>query len=436
MNKEILKLIGNTPLIEIKSPNPDVKIFAKAEFQNLSGSVKDRAALSMIEDGEKTGSLTKDKIILESTSGNTGIALAVIAKVKGYKIKLVMPSSASPERKKLLKELGAELVLSDPMEGADGAYKQSKELYAKSPEKYFKADQYANPANPKSHYNGTAKEIWEQTYGKVTHFLAGTGTSGTVMGTGKRLKELGKVHIIAVEPEEEMHGVEGLKNMRVELVPAIYDESIPDEKIFIPTEEAYSTAIKLAKEEGLFVGMSSGLNIAAAFKVASKLKQGVIVTVLPDSGYRYISRDIFPDDIFDISIKKEDLERIHNHTKKTYPHEACGLLIGEIKDGKKVIKRIVSVENKNKERAEDRYDIDPKEYMKVDNSLGKGESIVGIYHSHPDHPPRPSPTDLSIAQPVFTYIIAATVGDAVIATTAWTLDEKEKGFKEEFLSVK
>jgi len=438
MNKDILRLVGDTPLIEIKKLNKNnkVKIFAKAEWYNLSGSVKDRAALSMIEEGEKSGKLTKDKTIIESTSGNTGIALASVAKIKGYKIKLVMPESASEERKNILKDLGAELILTDPMEGIDGAYMHGKKIYEKNKDKYFKPDQYGNEGNPNAHYNGTAVEIWEQTDGKVTHFVAGTGTSGTVMGNGRKLKELNKdIRVIAAEPEEEMHGVEGLKNMRNEMVPAIYDESVVDEKNYIETEEAYDTAIRLAKEERIFVGPSSGLNIAAALRLAEKIKEGIIVTVLPDSGYRYLSRNIFPEDIFDVEVKKEDLAKIHSHAKQDYPYETCGLLIGEIKEDRKIITKIIKTENKNKVRAEDRYIIDPEEYKKIDNGLNDGESIIGVYHSHPDHPPRPSETDLNIAQPIFSYIIVSTLGDAILSTTSWILDEDEKSFKEEFLNI-
>jgi cysteine synthase B len=439
MNKNILGLIGNTPLVEINKlhKNKDIKIFAKAEWTNLSGSVKDRAALSMIENGEKSGKLTKDKTLIESTSGNTGIALAAIAKIKGYKIKLVMPENASEERKKLLKELGAELILTDSFESIDGAYEEANKIYDQNPAQYFKVDQYSNPANPKAHYNGTALEIWKETKGKITHFVAGTGTSGTIMGTGKRFKELKKdIKVVAVEPKEEIHGVEGLKNMRVEMVPAIYEEAIPDEKIYIPTEEAYNTVVRLAKEEHLLAGQSSGLNIAAALMIADTIKRGMIVTVLPDSGYRYLSKNLFPDDIFDIEIKMEDLEKIHQHVKESYPYEACGLLVGDIKENKKIVKKVFSTENKNKVRANDRYEIDPREYIEIEKTLEKNESVIGIFHSHPDHPSRPSETDLTRAHPVYSYIIVSTVGSAVISTTAWTLDEEEKSFREEFLNIK
>lgn len=441
MNKnytKLIKQIGNTPLIEIKKlhRNRNVKIFAKKEYCNLSGSIKDRAALSMVEEGESSGKLTKDKTILESTSGNTGIALAAIAKIKGYNVKLVLPDSASLERKKILRELGAELTLTNALEGSEGAHKEAGKINAQSPDKYFWTDQYSNNANPKAHYNNTAPEIWKQTNKKITHFIAAIGTSGTLIGTGKRLKESNKnIKVIAVEPEEELHGIEGLKNLRIEKTPAVYNQDIPDGTIYISTEEAYHTAVRLAKEERLFVGQSSGLNVAAALRIANRLEKGVIVTVLPDSGYKYLSKNLFPNDIFDIQIKNEDLEKIHAHAKLAYPFEACGLLIGETRNNKKLVKKVIPTENKNKAR-EDRYEIDPKEYIKIDNKLNKSEYIIGIYHSHPDHPPRPSETDLAIAQPAYSYIIVSTISRAIISTTAWKLDNEEKSFKEEFLLIK
>lgn len=438
MDKNILKLIGDTPLVEInKIPkNKDIKIFAKAEWYNLSASVKDRAALSMIEEGEKSGGLTKEKTLIESTSGNTGIALAAIAKIKGYRIKLVMADSASEERKRLLEELGAELVLTDAMESSDGAYRESYQIFNREPGRYYKLDQYSNPANPKAHYSGTALEIWEQTKGRVTHFVAGTGTSGTVMGAGKRLKEFNpEIKVIAVEPEEEMHGVEGLKNMRVEMVPSIYEEAFPDEKIYISTEEAYDTALGLAREEHVLVGQSSGLNMAAALRVAEGIEKGLVVTLFPDTGYRYLSKKLFPDEVFDVEIKKGDLEKIHRQVKESYPYEACGLLAGVVHGAKKRVNRVFLTENKNETRANDRYEIDPLEYLQIEKDLPEGESIIGIFHSHPDHLPRPSKTDLSRAHPVYTYVILSTVGEAVMSTTAWTLDQDGKSFKEEFLNI-
>lgn len=290
----ILERIGRTPLVRIRRLAPELgagaEIYAKAEWFNPGGSVKDRPALRMISEGEKSGQLTKDKIILDSTSGNTGIAYALIGTVKGYQVELVMPANASEERKAILRAFGAKITLTDPLEGSDGAIREAHRLYEENPGRYFMPDQYNNPANWQAHYDTTGPEIIAQTQGRVTHFIAGIGTSGTLIGTGRRLKEFNpNIQIFAVEPQQPMHGIEGLKHMATSLVPGIYDESLLDGKIAVSTEEAYELARRLAREEGLLVGQSSGAALAGAWRLARRIGRGVIVTVFPDSGDRYLS---------------------------------------------------------------------------------------------------------------------------------------------------
>ena len=288
VDQSILKKIGNTPLIHLENISkqyPNVEIYAKAEWRNAGGSVKSRPALQMIEDGEASGELTKDKIILDSTSGNTGIAYALIGKIKGYQVKLVMPANAVKERKGVMADFyGAEIVSSSPFEGSDGAIILAKEIYDKDPDKYFMPDQYNNDSNWRAHYLHTAEEIWKQTDGEITHFCAGIGTGGTIMGNTRKFRELNpKIQCYAVEPAEELHGLEGLKHMASSIVPGIYDESILDGKISVVTEDGYDMVATLEKEEGILVGHSSAAAVVAAMELAGKIDKGVIVTIFPDS---------------------------------------------------------------------------------------------------------------------------------------------------------
>lgn len=294
----IVELIGNTPIISLgriaEDINPNVKIFAKAEWFNPGGSVKDRPAYQMILDGIDSGELTKDKIIMDSSSGNTAIAYAMIGAALGYRVELVTPLNINTERKKVLSAYGARTIFSDPLEGSDGAIRLARRLKQENPDKYFMPDQYNNPSNPKAHYLTTATEIIEQTNGKVTHFFAGLGTSGTLMGTGKGLKEFNKdIKIIAIQPAEALHGLEGLKHMSTSIVPGIYDDMFPDENMFVTTEDSYNMMKKLMDREGVFVGHSCGAAVHAAVEYARKLDEGVLVTILPDSGFRYLSDSIW-----------------------------------------------------------------------------------------------------------------------------------------------
>ncbi|OIO39890.1 cysteine synthase B [Candidatus Pacearchaeota archaeon CG1_02_31_27] len=295
MNKNILKLIGNTPLVKINklNPNKKVELYAKLESFNPGGSVKDRIGLTMIEEAEKSGELTKDKIILEPTSGNTGIGIALVSAVKGYKVLLTMPESVSMERRKILKALGAELLLTPKEKGTDGAIEKAYKMAREEKDKYLLLDQYNNENNWKAHYNGTGKEIWEQTNGKITMFVAAIGTFGTLRGVSARLKENNKeIKIIGVEPYIG-HKIQGLKNMKEAYKPGIYDKKLLDEKVNIKDEDAYETARKLAKQEGIFVGMSSGAAMFVALQKVRELKHGLVVVLLPDGGEKYLSTTLF-----------------------------------------------------------------------------------------------------------------------------------------------
>ncbi len=294
VGRNVLELIGNTPMVRISklNRNPNVEIWAKLEGMNPGGSVKDRIALYMINEAEKQGILDKDKIIVEPTSGNTGIGIAMIAAYKGYRVLLVMPRSVSIERRKILRAFGANLLLTPAKEGTDGAIKKAREL-VKSSDKFVMLDQFRNPANIKAHYETTGPEIWEQTNGKITHFVAGLGTTGTIMGVGKFLKEQNPdIKIVGVEPYPG-HGIQGLKSMKEAIKPEIFDENFLDETIYVNDDIALELARKLAIEEGIFVGMSSGAALYGALKLAEKLEKGTIVTIFPDMGFKYLSTKLY-----------------------------------------------------------------------------------------------------------------------------------------------
>jgi len=287
----LLSFIGNTPLIQIRRMTRHlrrIQIFAKAEWFNPGGSVKDRAGLKIIEDGERSGQLTRDKIILDSTSGNTGIAYAMIGAIKGYQVKLVIPANVSEEREKALEAYGTKLILTDPLLGSDGALLEAKRIYESDPLRYFKGDQYNNPSNWQAHYETTGLEIIHQSKRKITHFVAGVGTGGTLMGTGRRLKEYNpQIRLFGVQPDSGFHGIEGLKHIETAILPGIYDETILDGTFFVKTEDAHEMASRLAREEGLWVGPSSGAAFWASLKLAESIDEGVVVTIFPDGGDRY-----------------------------------------------------------------------------------------------------------------------------------------------------
>ena len=297
----LLDQIGGTPLIRLtriaRNLPRAVEVYAKAEWFNPGGSVKDRPVLRMIVEAERGGQLVPGKTILDSTSGNAGIAYAMIGAIKGYPVELVVPGSASEERKRIIAAYGAQIILSDPLEGSDGAIRMAQQRLAAAPERYFKPDQYNNPANWRAHYDTTGAEILEQTGGRVTHFVAGLGTTGTLVGAGRRLHDADRgIRVVAVEPDAALHGLEGLKHIASSIVPGIYDPSVHDEKIGVSTEAGYAMARRLAREEGLFVGTSTGAAVHAAIELASRLRSGVVVVIAPDGGDRYLSTPLWRDE--------------------------------------------------------------------------------------------------------------------------------------------
>jgi cysteine synthase B len=290
--ESIIELVGNTPIVKLNrlNPNPDVEIWVKLEKFNPGGSVKARPALRMIMDAIKSGELTKDKVIIDATSGNTGIALALIGRALGFEVELAMSEGVSEERKRILKILGAKLHLTPAEEGSDGAIRFVRELVKKYPERYYYVDQYNNHSNWKAHFYSTGVEIWEQTRGRITHFVAGAGTGGTLVGTGRRLKIYNpEIEIVGVQPAEPKHGIEGLKHMESSIKPGIFDETIIDRMVYVKTEDAYRMTKRLVSEEGLFLGISSGAAVHAAVELAKRLDRGFIVVIAPDGGEKYLS---------------------------------------------------------------------------------------------------------------------------------------------------
>ena len=296
---DLLSRIGNTPLVRLSRTGrecPGVEIYAKAEYFNPGGSVKDRPALNMILQGEASGALTPDKILLDSTSGNTGIAYAMIGAIKGIRVRLAMPENVTHERMRILEAYGAELILTSGREGSDGAIRMAKKLYTEKPDLYFYPDQYSNPANWQAHYETTALEIYRQTQGRITHFVAGLGTSGTFVGTSRRLRELNpNIRLISMQPDSPMHGLEGMKHMATSIVPSIYDDKLANDQVEISTEAAQEMVRRLAREEGLLVGISAGANVEAALQVARTLKSGILVTILCDGGMKYLNERFWGD---------------------------------------------------------------------------------------------------------------------------------------------
>jgi cysteine synthase B len=290
---DVFDLVGNTPLAPLRRVAADVlpvEIYAKAEWFNPSGSIKDRPAREIILAAEREGKLSPEVTLLDATSGNMGIAYAMLCASRRYRARLVIPHNASPERIKILRAYGAELDFSSPLEGTDGAIRRAREIVGQDPARYFYADQYSNPANWQAHYRTTGVEVWEQTHARVTHFIAGLGTSGTFVGAGRRLRELNAdIRLIAVQPDAPFHGLEGLKHYETAMIPRIYDASLADGQVSVTTEEAHAMVKRLAREEGLFVGVSSAAAAVAALQVAASLREGVVVTVFPDAGFKYLS---------------------------------------------------------------------------------------------------------------------------------------------------
>jgi cysteine synthase B len=289
----VIDLIGNTPLVRLRRFEEalrNVQLYAKMEGRNPAGSVKDRPAARIILEGERSGALTPEKTILDATSGNTGIAYAMIGASKGYRVRLCMPENVTPERKRILRAYGAEIVMTNPLEGSDGAIRTARKLYSESPTEYFYADQYNNDANWRSHFDTTGPEIIDQTDGRLTHFVAGLGTSGTFMGVGRRLRTFNPaIRLVSVQPDSPLHGLEGLKHMESAIVPGIYDASVADEDVRVSTEEAHELTRQLAVQEGLLVGISSGANLAGALRVARRAEDAIVVVIFCDGGEKYLS---------------------------------------------------------------------------------------------------------------------------------------------------
>jgi cysteine synthase B len=296
LGQRSIERIGNTPLLRLEHIAPDlpnIQLLGKAEWLNPGGSVKDRAASNIVSEGRRSGKFAPGKTLLDSTSGNTGIAYAMIGAAEGFPVTLCMPENVSVERKRILFAYGANIIYTDPADGSDGAIRTARELYASEPEKYFYADQYSNDANWQAHYHGTAEEIWQQTDGRITHFVAMLGTSGTFMGSARRLKELNPaIRCISLQPDSPFHGIEGAKHMASAIVPKIYDPKLADEDLGISTEDSYAMAIRMSREEGLLVGISAGAAVAGCVQVAKRIdpkQEAVFVTILPDSGDKYLS---------------------------------------------------------------------------------------------------------------------------------------------------
>jgi len=424
-------LVGRTPLVRLVrfEPRSTVEIHAKLESRNPGGSVKDRAALAIVQDAERRGALGPGRILLDATSGNTGIAYAMIAAARGYRVRLCVPGNVTPERRKLLAAYGAELVLTDPMEGSDGAIREARRLYAERPDAYFYADQYGNDANWRAHFDTTAVEILDQTDGRVTHFVAGLGTSGTFVGTGRRLRaERPSVKLVSVEPDSPLHALEGMKHMASAIVPAIYDPGLADEALTVSTEESLALIRRLAREEGLFVGPSSGAALAGALRVARSLASGVVVTVFPDGGDRYLSESFWEETI---RIAPELLDRIRAHGGRTYPEECCGALVG--RNG--FVEALEPIDNASTGERRRRFFIGPDDYRRSEAAAeAAGLDLLGFYHSHPDHPAEPSAFDRDHAWPNFSYVIASIGHGQAGAIRSWRLRSDRSGFTEETIA--
>jgi cysteine synthase B len=447
LGQTVLERIGRTPLLRltrVHSDFPNAELYAKAEWQNPGGSVKDRPALYMIRDGERRGALRKGKIILDATSGNTGIAYAMLGAALGYAVKLCLPASASPERKRILLAYGAELVITPAEQGSDGAIRRVREIYAAEPEKYFYPDQYSNPANWRAHYETTAEEIWEQTEGRVTHFVAGLGTSGTFVGTARRLKELNPaVRCISLEPDSSFHGLEGWKHMASSIVPPIYDPAIADAALTIRTEDAYRMVKRLAREEALLVSVSAGAALEGCLRVAQALaadERAVIVTIFADSGEKYLSERFWEDNQelagASVRISSELAEQIRLHGAAAYPDEACGALLGRDAPGRRELAAVLPLTNQQSLSPQNRFVITAEDVRRAESSAREQNlDLIGWYHSHPDHPARPSEFDREHAWPWYSYIILRVAERKPAEMTSWRLRDDRSGYEEEAIEV-
>jgi len=427
----LLEHIGNTPLIRLRrivaGLPPDVEVYIKAEWFNPGGSVKDRAVRAIVEDAEREGRLRPGRTILDSSSGNAGIAYAMIGAARGYPVHLVVPENVSAERKAILRAYGATVQYSNPLEGSDGAIVVARDLARRDPHRYFFADQYNNPSNVRAHYTSTGPEVYAQTAGRITHFVAGLGTSGTIMGAGRYLRERKpEVTIVAVEPDSGLHGIEGLKHMGTAIVPGIYDPAGHDLKVSVPTEAAYAMARRLAREEGILAGQSTGAAVVGALAVAHTLDAGVVVAIGPDGGDRYLSTAMWetpprsaPDDNGFVAVegrlrdgasvsfrrrfcykRKVDavvlaaghLAAVLSQAREEAPEECCGLLLGHGHRVERVFR------GTNIDHSPVTYNMDPQELYRAHRLMeADGLELTAIYHSHPRTRAYPSGTDIAKA---------------------------------------
>ena len=431
--------VGRTPLVRLPrfEPRPGVRLYAKLESRNPGGSVKDRAALAIIREGERTGSLRPGRAILDATSGNTGIAYAMLGAARGYPVRLAVPGNITPERRRLLEVYGADLIDTDPMLGSDGAILEARRLHDAEPDRYFYADQYGNPANWRAHYETTAPELLEQTVGRLTHFVAGLGTSGTFVGAGRRLREtVPGIALVSVQPDSPLHGLEGLKHMASALVPAIYDPRLADVALTVATEDALDLTRRLAREEGLFVGPSSGAALAASLEIMDGLDRGVVVTLFPDGGDRYMSERFWteaadPPRGGRLRIEPGALARIRLHGEESYPHECCGALLGA-EAGHAI--SALPLDNVTDGERRRRFLISPDAYRRAEAEADRtGRRLLGFYHSHPDHPAEPSAFDLEHAWPNLNYVIVPVRNGRAEGLRSWRLRADRSRFEEEEL---
>jgi cysteine synthase B len=427
--------IGQTPLVRLSrfEPHPGVEVHAKLEALNAGGSVKDRAARAIVEDALRRGLLGGRRILLDATSGNTGIAYAMLGAAHGFLVKLCVPANVTAERRRLLAAYGADIVWTDPMEGSDGAILEARRLYAENPEAYFYADQYNNDLNWRAHFETTGAEILDQTDGRITHFVAGLGTTGTFMGVARRLRaSRPTVERVTVEPDSPLHGLEGLKHMATALVPGIYDPSLATQRLTVSTEAAHAMTRALARDAGLLVGPSSGAALAAAVRLAQSVRSGVIVTVFPDGGSRYLSERFWDGDGPALQLPAEVRAAIQIHGQTAYPEEACGVLLGP-RDG--IVTTALPIENTTNLEKRRRFLVGPAEYRQAEAHAGAlGLTIVGFYHSHPDHPAEPSAFDLGHAWPNISYAIQSVRHGAARELRSWRLRPDRSGYHEETLS--
>lgn len=427
--------IGNTPLVRLErfETKPGVEIHAKLELHNAGGSVKDRAALAMVDDGERRGLLGAGQVLLDATSGNTGISYAMLGAARGHLVKLCVPANVTRERRQMLEAYGAELVLTDPMEGTDGAIREARRIYELDPRRYFYPDQYGNDANWRAHFDTTGVEILEQTGGQLTHFVAGLGTSGTFVGTGRRLRESGRrIELAAVQPDSPLHGLEGLKHMATALVPSIFDPSLADRDVAVTTEAAHAMTRRLAREAGLFVGPSSGAALVAALEIARTLDRGFIVTIFPDGGGRYLSEHFWRTPGPALRLPADTRAHIRAHGVAAYPDECCGVLLGP-GDGTAI--ETWRLDNSSDLERGRRFLIGPDDYRRAEaRAASRDLQIVGFYHSHPDHPAEPSAFDLAHAWPNLSYAIVSIRGGRPGELRSWRLRPDRSGYDEESIT--